>query len=265
MRLMPEKLQNMHPIKKLHLETLPPSTLKVFELFDSHSALIKNLRLDQNLCLVGGTALSLQINHRRSNDLDLACFDKKLPNYAIDEFLSHLRSDCDIRELNSMAQVSTFKIQTGLNLLDYVRDFTINDVKVTFFTLGKTDEQRLFYKSVDKVLDQWAFPLMGIEGLELSKTLVLKNRVRSRDLYDMKVLMETTGYNLNSFIANLNRYSPKDDINHYRGVLTGKIPLDRDDEGLVAVGVDVSIDQIYDFFKQVFKEYQLKVASKFID
>ena len=265
MRLMPEKQPEMNQIKKLYRDTLPASTLQIFESLNGHSKLIKELNLDRNLCLVGGTALALQIAHRKSNDLDFACFDKKLPNYAIDQFLLILKKNKDVNELNSIAQISNFKIQTGFNLLDYARDFSIDDVKVTFFTLGENEQQRQFYKSTPKIADLWAFPLMGLEGLQLAKSLVLKNRVRSRDLFDLMVLINTQGYTLDLFFNHLNQYLLNSDVEYYRAVMTGKIPLDRDDEGLLAVDVQVSVDQIYQFFKQQFKSYDLEIAARLLN
>ncbi len=265
MRLMPEKQLEMNKIKKLYRDALPARTLQLFESLNKQSKLIKELNLDQNLCLVGGTALALQINHRRSNDLDFACFDKKLPNHAIDHFLSTLRIKHDVKELNDVAQISKFKIQTGLNLLDYARDFSIDDVKVTFFTLGEGEQQSQFYKSTPKIKDLWAFPLMGMEGLRVTKSLVLKNRVRSRDLFDLMVLMDSQGYTLDLFFNNLNQYLLISDTEYYRAVLTGKIPLDRDDEGLLAVDVQIGVDQIYQFFKKLFKEHDLELADRLLN
>lgn len=265
MRLMPEKQLEMNQIKKLYRDTLPASTLQLFESFNKYSKLIKELNLDGNLCLVGGTALALQIAHRKSNDLDFACFDKKLPNHAIDQFLSTLRLKHDVKELNDVAQISKFKIQTGLNLLDYARDLSIDDVKVTFFTLGENEQQRQFYKSTPKITDLWTFPLMGQEGLKLAKSLVLKNRVRSRDLFDLMVLMDSQGYTLDLFFNYLNQYLLNSDTEYYRAVLTGKIPLDRDDEGLLAVDVQIGVDQIYQFFKKLFKEHDLELADRLLN
>jgi predicted nucleotidyltransferase component of viral defense system len=262
---MPGRQPEMNQIKKLYQDTLPASTLQLFESLNGHSKLIKELNLDGNLCLVGGTALALQIDHRKSNDLDFACSDKKLPNHAIDQFLLILKKNKDVNELNSIAQISNFKIQTGLNLLDYARDFSIDDVKVTFFTLGENEQQRQFYKSTPKIADLWAFPLMGLEGLQLAKSLVLKNRVRSRDLFDLMVLMDTQGYTLDLFFNHLNQYLLNSDVEYYRAVMTGKIPLDREDEGLLAVDVQVSVDQIYQFFKQQFKSYDLEVADRLLN
>ena len=107
----------------------------------------------------------------------------------------------------------------------------------------------------------WVFPLLGTAGISVAKTLVMKNRVRSRDLYDLMILMRDHGYTLESLIDNLKTYLLNDDFEYYRAVLTGKIPLDRDDEGLLPVDVNVTIDQIYQFFKQQLKSYDLKVAS----
>ena len=255
----------MGSLNKLHQEVLPPNTLNLFKEFHAYAGLIQELRLDQQLCLVGGTALALQIGHRKSNDLDLACFDKKLPNNAIDQFLFELKKTHQVRELNSVAQISQFKIQTGLNLLDYVRDFNINQVKVTFLTLGESAKQQVFYKAAPKINQSWVFPLLGTDGLEVAKTLVMKNRVRSRDLYDLMILMRDHGYTLNSLINNLQTYLLNDDLEYYRAVLTGRIPLDRDDEGLLPVNVDVTIDQIYQFFKQQFKFYDLDLATKLLN
>lgn len=251
----------MGDLNKLHQEVLPPNTLNLFKEFQSYAGLIQELRLDQQLCLVGDTALALQIGHRKSNDLDLACFDKKLPNNAIDQFLLELKKTHQVRELNSVAQISQFKIQTGLNLLDYVRDFNVDQVKVTFLSLGENAKQQAFYKAASKINKCWVFPLLGTDGLEVAKTLVMKARVRSRDLYDLMILMRDHGYTLKSLINNLQTYLLNDDLEYYRAVLTGKIPLDRDDEGLLPVDVNMTMDHIYRFFKQQFKSYDLEIAS----
>jgi len=55
------------------------------------------------------------------------------------------------------------------------------------------------------------------------------------------------------------------DLEYYRAVLTGKIPLDRDDEGLLAVDVQVGVDQIYQFFKKIFKEHDLELADRLLN
>jgi predicted nucleotidyltransferase component of viral defense system len=53
----------------LHLETVDPGAFSILE------RLMLNDALD-DLCLVGGTALSLRYGHRKSVDLDLFCIEK---------------------------------------------------------------------------------------------------------------------------------------------------------------------------------------------
>jgi predicted nucleotidyltransferase component of viral defense system len=265
MKLFNRKLLEMNHIKKLHIDVLPPETLKIFNVIQNHNPLINQLKLDERLCLVGGTALALQIGHRRSNDLDFACFDAQLPNYAIDQFLSVLRENHQIRQVNSIAQISKFKIQTGLNLLDYVRDYTIDDVKITFFILGSTVQQKDFYKLTPKLQKMWSFPLLGLEGVRVAKALVLRNRVRSRDMYDLMILIKDYGYSFESFLMDLRNFSINDDLEYHKAILIGKIPLDRDDEGLLGVDVEIGISQIYDFFKTKFKDYEIKITKQLLN
>jgi hypothetical protein len=77
--------------------------------------------------------------------------------------------------------------------------------------------------------------------------------------------MDTQGYTLDLFFNHLNQYLLNSDVEYYRAVMTGKIPLDREDEGLLAVDVQVSVDQIYQFFKQQFKSYDLEVADRLLN
>lgn len=254
----------MSDMKMMKLEVLPPATLKLFKEFKQHESLIRQLRLNEFFCLVGGTALALQIGHRKSNDLDFACFDNTLPSYALDQFLATIESKHHIKQINSIAQISQFKIQTGLNLNDYVRDFTIDDVKVTFFVLGLTPEQKEFYRKTIKHNNFWVLPVMGVEGIQVAKTLVLKNRVRSRDMYDLMILIRDHHYSFIELIKNLSQFLPTDDVEYFKAILTGKIPLDREDEGLLPVNVRVSIDEIYNFFKVKFREYELWVADQLL-
>lgn len=255
----------MSTLKKLCIEVLPPETLKIFNALATHQQLISNFKLNENFCLVGGTALALQIGHRRSNDLDFACFNKQLPNYALDQLLSALREKHEVRQVNSIAQISQFKIQTGLNLLNYVRDFSIDDVKITFFILGGNDMQKYFYKSTPKLQDFWSFPLMGIRGIQVAKALVLKERIRSRDMYDLMILIKDYEYSFESFLMDIKKFSIVDDLEYHKAILTGNIPLDRDDEGLMGVDVKIGINQIYEFFKNAYKKFELKIASQLLN
>lgn len=50
-------------------------------------------------------------------------------------------------------------------------------------------------------------------------------------------------------------------IESIKSALIGMIPLDASDEGLVSIGETVSLEAIYDFFKQAINEYEAGVAQ----
>ena len=105
-----------------------------------------------NHIVAGGTALALQIGHRISLDFDFAQFGGTLPNVAIDKLISRLkREGHQAQMITSPAQISQFKINHGLNLLERARDYVIDGVKVTFFIHGKNSSQEEFYRSAKLV------------------------------------------------------------------------------------------------------------------
>lgn len=55
--------------------------------------------------LVGGTALSVNLKHRLSEDLDFATTEKKLPEKPISDFLNRLRQDgSKVEDILSLAE-----------------------------------------------------------------------------------------------------------------------------------------------------------------
>jgi len=219
----------------------------------------------EELTLVGGTALALQINHRVSLDFDFAAFDEILPTRNIDALINRLRAGKNhVNEITDTNAVSQFKINTGENLRDYARDYVMNNIKVTFFTLGKNQNQRQFYKDTAKVKDPGAtFSVLGMDGLKTAKTLVLADRVRSRDLFDLMILVKDYSFTLDQMNLIVKQIGHIDDMEHYRAVMTGVIPLDNKDEGLNPVNVTVKIEDIYLFFEDLFAEHDVETAAEF--
>ena len=244
----------------LHLESLPPRTASLFNCIASIGRDGLPFDLASRLFLAGGTALSLQIGHRMSNDLDFACADDRLPTFAIDQFIELLKKSHGAQLITPFAQISTFKIQTGLNLLDYARDYSIDQAKVTFFVIGKTEKQKAFYQKTEKITNQWTFPLLGLEGLKLAKTLALAERVRSRDLIDLMYLMRDHGYSLPEFNRYVETFGTNNDIEFYKAVMTGAIPLDADDEAYALLNASVELADMYEFFQEKINAYEVDLA-----
>ncbi len=216
----------------------------------------------EGLTLIGGTALALQLGHRISLDFDFAQFGGSLPGFNIDRLISRLKQEGHQAQIiTNPAQVSQFKINHGMNLFDRVRDYVIDGVKVTFFVHGKNTAQEDFYQSAKKVKEtHMSFDILGIEGLKVAKTLVFSDRVRSRDLYDLYVLMREQNYTLETLFSMVKKLGTIDDPEHYKAIMRAEIPLDDDDEGLEAVDLNTDLKQVYEYFNLVIDEYETATA-----
>lgn len=246
----------------LHLETLPPQTASLFKTIGSIGADAVPNDLATRLFLAGGTALSLQIGHRMSNDLDFACADDRLPTFAIEQFIELLKKNHAVKLITPTAQIAEHKIRTGLRLLDYVRDYSIDNAKVTFFLIGKTEAQKIFYQKAHKLRNDWTFPILGIEGLKLAKTLVLAERQRSRDLIDVMYLIRDHGYSLSECDQYVENFGTNNDFEFYKSVMNGEIPIDKDDEAYTLLHESVEPEEIYLFFCKEIRDYEVALARK---
>jgi predicted nucleotidyltransferase component of viral defense system len=237
---------------------LRPETLALFQTLSDAAEL-------DDLTLMGGTALALQIGHRFSLDLDFASYQETLPVRQLDTLVSRLKSERHtIKLITDASAISQFKINTGENLLNHVRDYVMDNVKVTFFIQGHTRKQRDYFTQADKItLQTPGFSLLGLDGLKASKTLVLADRVRSRDLFDLMVLMQHHAYDIQAAMSIIESLGHNDDPEYYKAVMTGSIPLDKADEGLDAVDITVTSDDLHAFFCERIAEYEIKLAENF--
>lgn len=242
----------------LHRDILRPEADTLFEVLCRAPEL-------EGFTLIGGTALALQLGHRSSLDFDFAQFGGTLPGQTIDNLISRLKQEeHQAQMITSPAQISQFKINHGINLLDRARDYVIDDVKVTFFVHGKNNLQEEFYQTADKVHETGMhFNILGIEGLKVAKTLVLADRVRSRDLYDLYILMRDQSYSLDTLFSIVKELGTIDDPEHYKAIMRGEIPLDENDEGLEAVDLYTGIEQVYEYFNHAIDKYETNLARNY--
>jgi predicted nucleotidyltransferase component of viral defense system len=241
--------------------SLPPSTQAVFSRMAASE-------LTQGFLLIGGTALALHIGHRLSNDLDFIFCERngKLPTTRIDSLIRSLREQgCQAELVVDSAQESTFRINSGERLSDYARDYNIDGVKVTFFSASPHQKPKrfAFWQSCPRDLQTGcAFAVLSLDALKTAKTLVLQDRVRSRDLFDLMVLMRDHNYTIDAFFETVYRLADgTQDGEMERLILRGLIPLDKRDEGLDAVGIGVSINEIYAFFDTRLTDHEARVHA----
>ncbi|NOY66298.1 MAG: nucleotidyl transferase AbiEii/AbiGii toxin family protein [Gammaproteobacteria bacterium] len=240
----------------LNVSILTDETKSLFDV------LAKSAEL-KDMTLMGGTALALQIGHRISLDFDFASFNGCIPSDDINHFVSRLKQNgFHVHEITDPQKESQFRINTGESLRDHVRDYVINDIKVTFFACGKNNPQQEFYTRAEKIQRKdMSFCIMGMDGLKTSKTLVLADRVQSRDLYDLMILMKNYNYSINDVMSVIKRIGHLDDPEYYRAVMTGGIPVDQKDPGLMPVDVDLSVTDIYKYFESQFEIYDTNKAA----
>jgi len=160
---------------------LSPHTESIFEK-------ISGLDCIKDYCMIGGTALAVQIGHRLSEDLDF-CIWKK---FRRDKVEIHWQTI--FKELSSIGNVEK-------NILAFNHcDFYLNGVKITFFGNDiKEPEnlQRISFLNNIVVADPVSIGVMKIETMQY--------RVVHRDYYDVYSLLQE-GVSLDMIISRARKY-----------------------------------------------------------
>lgn len=249
----------------LRLEFMPEATQKNFDR-------LKNDPRLAGFTLVGGTALALQIGHRISEDLDFNIFGQKLPIKAIDAVLDDLAAaGANIQSLITPEQKTKFKINTSENLDHYIQDYLIDGAKVTFHSRNQSDrpkQQIEYLKAAQKLsVSNDGFNVLGVEGLFVMKSIVVYDRVKSRDIFDLMVLTRDHGFTLSDVFAAIEAYQPMRDKDpeHFKSVVTGIIPLDKHDEGFASIHLNVKIEDIHRYFMDLVNRFEIGLTKSLKD
>jgi hypothetical protein len=239
----------------LKLESLPIKTKKVFELLRNREEL-------KDFVLIGGTALSLQLNHRQSEDLDFWAPNKTLNRYQINKLVTHLKSSGhQVVMVTPASMISQARIN-GFDLLDSVQDWSVDGVKMTFFSRIDTSYSYFSQKrQLDKCDTQTAFSIMSADGIFAMKAYVLSKRITSRDLYDLKSLIEQ-GRPIDALFREAIKADPSISVEHLKDVLTGVVPLDDNDAGFESIGLNQKIEDLYAFFDRAVNAMEIAAAQR---
>jgi hypothetical protein len=229
---------------------LPDKTRSLF------GRLIEEPRM-HGMTLVGGSALALQIGHRMSEDLDFAVFGPRIPAARIDALMADLEKEGrQVSLLTAQSSIERFRINTGKRLLDYARDYVVDGTKMTFFARSAegsaTQAQLEWLAAAPRVHSGTGFDVLGIEGIFAMKALLLADRARSRDLFDLLTLIQDHGHTLDQAFGFVKKLAPieRRDIERHKAVMTGVIALDPDDEGFENIGVKMPMEDIYAIFEE---------------
>lgn len=162
-------------------EVMPPDTATLF-------AEIRENPLLNPFILIGGTALSLHIGHRVSEDLDFITPLPKLPRAALKELERELAASG--HQVTHVVQPEAYEEfqNAGLDLSDSSQDWIVDhSVKLTFFVaesqhaklLAQTDPGR---GKID------GFRIAAFDELCRLKATVTASRSKSRDWLDLFIL-----------------------------------------------------------------------------
>jgi len=166
-------------------KVMPKATAEVF-------SIINNLPELQNFYLIGGTALSLHLGHRLSEDLDFITKANKLPRSNINATMTHLKQKgLNIARNDPEAAYDDFQI-AGMELHDYSQNFIVgNECKVTFFT-AEEHHRRLLLSE----LRTDGPTIASLDELQDLKAVVCASRSNSRDWLDLYILAKQHNFTL---------------------------------------------------------------------
>jgi predicted nucleotidyltransferase component of viral defense system len=244
----------------LDTKWMPEATQAVF-------AHLRTEPLLQDFTLIGGTALALQIGHRLSQDLDFAFIGEKLPTGALRTVLANARAKgFTTQDMLSPAQLQQARINLAVDLHDWVQDWAISGVKVSFSTFEGWNEQMRAVLAYPRAAAQGTqFSVLGIEGLFAAKASLLARRVRSRDLFDLHTLLTRHGFSIRQLFDVIRRIDPTANPDIHRDVLRGLVPLDADDEGFQSVGVTTTVEALIKWFQAQINDYEVEQAKRIIE
>jgi len=168
---------------------IDPATRRLLERFAKIELLEKHKAV-----LIGGTAIAYYLNHRKSYDIDICFpFAQTLPKM---EFLREFEEVIPLRFERSV--VDEFADQGG-DLDAMVQRYMIDGIKVDFTVnpLANIYESRILKEDIYH--SYGTLKIASIETLFRIKALLLLDRNKIRDLYDVVYMMEKCGYGKEDF------------------------------------------------------------------
>lgn len=135
--------------------------------------------------LAGGTALTLHLGHRQSEDLDFMFIGKKLPRGQI----SALKRSCSADGFEFVANDSIADMQewedSGMDLMDYQQNYVVGgSVKVSFWAPDQ-EVLRLMGPA-----HEHGVRVAGLDEIFRTKCMVCADRSKLRDWFDVYTLLE---------------------------------------------------------------------------
>lgn len=201
----------------LHINALPVKTQKAFNFLSQEKWL-----MDSDWYLAGGTALTLQVGHRKSVDLD---FFTKRKEFSTDKLLKHFSGLPD------------WKTDVGAENTIYGELF---GAKVSFIAYP-------FFIPADKSILYGSITILGQKDIAVMKIIAISQRGKKRDFIDLFWLMNH-GQDLEATMRRLKNQYPS--VAHdYHHILKSLVYFaDADCDPMPELNFKVSWKEVKDYF-----------------
>jgi predicted nucleotidyltransferase component of viral defense system len=207
-----------------NLNSLPTETKEVF-------IALSNAEFLNEYIFVGGSALSVYLNHRKSEDIDLFTWNKTIDNKLILETIKKLFGD-------------NFTIE---NISNTQLDLKVNNVKLTFFAnnWNKLEKTEPLLNNIN---------IATLELLTAMKLNTLFLRAKFRDYYDLYVINKDV-YSIEQMYEIIKNYMPQINQKLFQMALIFIDDIEDDNIKYLEPKFNVEIKQIRTHFEKKLNEF----------
>jgi len=229
---------------------LPPATEQAWDYLKKQSSL-------DGFVLVGGSALALTIRHRLSEDLDFIFLGTRLPGRRLEALCRQSQSEnFDFQRNDDEAAIEEFALG-GAELHEAQQDFLVNGaVKVSFFVADEA-QRKIFSKQSGA-----GVRIASLAELFKSKALVSSVRSKTRDWFDLYLLMREHGFTIRDYRSAFAEAGNPASCDIGLARLCSGIPQ-RNDEGFShLISAPPTLNEIKSFFVEQRNQLEIETAAE---
>ena len=193
-----------------------------------------DLFAEHQTILIGGTALAYHLKHRESFDLDICFpFADKLPP------MDFLEAFEEVTPLEFDRAIIDTAINEGGDIHEMMQRYIINGVKVDFVINPSSNIYESEILQNDKSSTIGTLRIASIESIFKLKSLLLLDRNKIRDLYDVVYMLKRCGFSSRDLIGTIMHYRITYRPEHIIDLLKAKKEDPFDFEGIEKPAMDV--------------------------
>ena len=185
--------------------------------------------------LIGGTALAYHLAHRESFDLDICFpFSDKLPEL---DFLENFE---ELIPLKFEQNIIDTAINEGGDINEVMKRYIIDGIKVDFVINPSSNiyESEILQNDHKHILKH--LRIASVDSIFKLKSLLLLDRNKIRDLYDIVYLIKNCGFSGKDFIDTIMHYRITYLPKHILQLIEAKKEDHFDIEGIVNPAMDIT-------------------------